>query len=88
MAMRFSFSVMFYEHELTIGILLMPSGCIFTELLNRYLSVREIPYNWNIFERWVSKPVRGGRIPGVERFGQTWRSWRMRKNAGPRKVKE
>ena len=35
-----------------------------------YLSMREISYKWNVFERWVSKLARDGRIPGMERLGQ------------------
>ena len=37
-----------------------------------YLSVREISYKWNVSERWVSKLAHDDRIPGVERFGQSW----------------
>ena len=37
-----------------------------------YLSVREISYEWNVSERWVSKLAQDGRIPGCERFGRSW----------------
>ena len=37
-----------------------------------YLSVREISYKWNMSERCANQYVTEGRIPGVERFGQSW----------------
>jgi hypothetical protein len=54
-----------------------------------YLSVREISYKWNVSERLVSKLAQDGRIPGVERFGQSWAVPEdAEKSADPRKAKE
>ena len=57
--------------------------------MKRHLSVREISYEWNVSERWVSKLAQDGRIPGVERFGRSWAVPEdAEKSADPRKAKE